>query len=395
MAVLMRDLYRDTRRQFKMKLIAGRAGLNRVVNWIYLAEDIENRDFIEGNELIISTAFSLSFDQNWLKPFVQAMIEQNTSGLILNVGKYVEESDITPDIIELCELHKYPLLTIPWEIHLSHLTHEYWNRLVADRQSISDLGAAVRSCLRDGSAQPQSVSVFAQHYWHHTDTYCIAAVTFSCAPTDAARCRDRIIQQSTLCPSIRKSSFVSLESDGLIVLAWHNVSEASIYDHLSELLDSCQSFSDISDIRIGVSSMRKGYDQLPILYRQALAALGAARHGALPVCNFGDLGCYQILFEVSDRRLLKEYYKKYLSVLEEYDRQHESNYLETLECYLKCDRHLAKVAEMMICHRNTVNYRVNKIRDILGLDFNDAEVKFQLTLAINIKNFLELYPEPE
>ncbi len=395
MAVLLSDLYRETQQRFKMKLIAGSSGLARVVRWVYLAEDIEYRSFIEKDELVISTAFAVSIDPDWLKPFIRAMIEEGTSGVILNVGKYVKEEDITADIVALCNENQFPLLTIPWEIHLSQITQDYWDRIVTDRRNMYDLGTAVRFCLRNASLGEESIEVFQERHWHPADRYGMAAIAFSCEPAETAQCRGQIRQQAAYYPSIYRTDILYLEYNELILLVWHDVEETSIEGHVRSLLESCISIPALTDVRIGVSQVQTGLDRLPVLYRQALAAMGSTKHGVSPLCYFRDLGSYQILLEVSDHDLLRDYYRRYIGVLEDYDRKHKSNYLETLECYLNCGQHLAKAAETMICHRNTVNYRVNKIRDLLQSDLNDAEVKFQLTLAINIRNFLSIYEESD
>ncbi len=107
--------------------------------------------------------------------------------------------------------------------------------------------------------------------------------------------------------------------------------------------------------------------------------------------RFDDLGCFSVLLEAQDRDTLREYYSRQLGSLEYYDASHGGNYLETLEAYLKYNRHLAKAADALSCHRNTVNYRINKIRELLDLDFDDGDAMFQLRLALQIRSFLRIF----
>lgn len=76
MPILVKDLYQDAKQQYQMKLIAGEDGLDRIVNWFYIAEDIGNISFLEGAELVISTGFASSLEQDWLPRFVKALIEK-------------------------------------------------------------------------------------------------------------------------------------------------------------------------------------------------------------------------------------------------------------------------------------------------------------------------------
>lgn len=57
-----------------------------------------------------------------------------------------------------------------------------------------------------------------------------------------------------------------------------------------------------------------------------------------------------------------------LGPLIEYDREHDSQLIETLNAYLAAERSFPKAAEQLHVHRQTVVYRLNKIRAITGRD---------------------------
>lgn len=58
------------------------------------------------------------------------------------------------------------------------------------------------------------------------------------------------------------------------------------------------------------------------------------------------------------------------------------NEASTLETYLKRDRSIQSVSEKSYIHRNTVNYRIKKIKEIIDYDFSDAEKNFLLLLSL-------------
>ena len=109
MSLLLKDIYSETKNRFRLELVCGARGLNRLINWVYVAEDIATTDFLYGNELIITTGMGKQSSSGWLYDFVAELFQQGTCGLILNTGMYLSEDDITPEIRNFCEEHSYPL----------------------------------------------------------------------------------------------------------------------------------------------------------------------------------------------------------------------------------------------------------------------------------------------
>ena len=55
MSLLLQDIYSETKNRFQLELVCEAKGLNRLMNWVYVAEDIATTDFLHGGELIITT----------------------------------------------------------------------------------------------------------------------------------------------------------------------------------------------------------------------------------------------------------------------------------------------------------------------------------------------------
>ncbi len=391
MAILIGDLYEDTKQQFQMKLVAGAAGLDRIVNWVYIAEDVGNARFLQGAELVVSTGFASSFDKNWFLPFLKALIEKDTCGLILNVGKYVWEEDVTEEVIRLCETHSYPLFVIPWDVHHSDLTQNYYNRIFAFRQNKYNLETALKSILQEGELLPQAREILEDVGFRYEDSFTVAVAQVEDLLESDSKRLHLLQRLSSFCPSAKKLSYVIFPYRKQFVFVWHQEATAAIVSHIEEFLAACGAEESITSIYLGLSRTMPGTRGLKSMYRQAQAALYMAAADPRKWYSFEELGCYQIFFETSDWEVLKDYVTFQLGALEEYDLYHGNLYIKTLEVYLRNNQHLETVANELICHRNTVNYRINKIREVLHVDFNDAETKFHLLLALHIRNFLEIY----
>ena len=119
MSIILNELYEETKSRYGLSLIAGEKGLERSVNWIYIAESLAGPGYLNGGELIITTGVLCRESPDWLYDFVRGMIRENTCGLILNTGKYIQPEHITPALLTLCDNAGFPLFTMPWETLLS------------------------------------------------------------------------------------------------------------------------------------------------------------------------------------------------------------------------------------------------------------------------------------
>ena len=98
MAILLRDLYKETKSTYGLDLIAGEEGLDHLMNWVYISEDPGTLEFLHGGELIITTGV-LCGNEYWLYNFIKGLIEHKTCGLIINIGgpyPYAVRSEALP-----------------------------------------------------------------------------------------------------------------------------------------------------------------------------------------------------------------------------------------------------------------------------------------------------------
>lgn len=74
-------------------------------------------------------------------------------------------------------------------------------------------------------------------------------------------------------------------------------------------------------------------------------------------------------------------YEQAMRTLMDYDRQHNTNNLQLLYTYLRCERKATETGQLMHMHRNNVVYRIGRIEEMLGLSLEDPEVRLCLTVS--------------
>lgn len=132
MAITLTEIFEKTKKQYELELVAGSSGLHRKMDWVYVAEDHTNDNFLRSGELIISTGALYDHTESWLLQFIELLVKHHTCGLILNVGKHVFPSDITDNITDYCNRHDFPLFLMPWHVHIYDITRDYYDRIFAD-----------------------------------------------------------------------------------------------------------------------------------------------------------------------------------------------------------------------------------------------------------------------
>ncbi|GIL13481.1 MAG: CdaR family transcriptional regulator [Chloroflexota bacterium] len=126
-------------------------------------------------------------------------------------------------------------------------------------------------------------------------------------------------------------------------------------------------------------------------HRDAVQALElAARLQTDTPLYIGDLGVYQLILSLSDREKLLAFCDKTLGALVEYDMRQRADLIKTLEAFFACHGNLSQTADMLIVHRNTLLYRMNRINEIAEIDLNRPETRLALHLALTIRRLLAM-----
>ena len=140
---------------------------------------------------------------------------------------------------------------------------------------------------------------------------------------------------------------------------------------------------------VGIGNSTDYLDDVRISRNEAATAIkvAAVTEADSHVLFFKDLGIYTIISHVDDTRVLDKYVDENLGKLLQADDVGNGNLCETLENYLNNDCNVKKTAEKMFIHRNTLNYRLRKISEILGCDFENLDNCLRLKLSFIILNY--------
>ncbi len=108
------------------------------------------------------------------------------------------------------------------------------------------------------------------------------------------------------------------------------------------------------------------------------------------VLAFEDTGAYRLLLPAmsEDPGELQRFYTETVEPLVAYDAQYETDLVQTLETFLECDGNVAGTAQRLYTHRHTVRYRLERVRDLSGLDVGSTDGRERLGLGLKAMRVL-------
>lgn len=119
-------------------------------------------------------------------------------------------------------------------------------------------------------------------------------------------------------------------------------------------------------------------------YNEARRALAVARRmrQETRVIRYEAVEIYHLLGEAMEKTDFSALFERKLGALRRYDKEHNGDLLRTFLCYLESRGSLIETAGRLYIHRNSVKYRMERIKDITGFDLNDTREQFVCHLCL-------------
>jgi sugar diacid utilization regulator len=137
---------------------------------------------------------------------------------------------------------------------------------------------------------------------------------------------------------------------------------------------------------LGRSRITADPSDLPRAASEALLAANVAQgseDGASPLA-FEETGAYRLLLSAMSENPaeLQRFYAETVEPLVAYDDQYETDLVRTLETFLEADGNVAGTAQRLFTHRHTIYYRLERVRELSGLDVSSSDGREKLSLGL-------------
>ena len=151
-----------------------------------------------------------------------------------------------------------------------------------------------------------------------------------------------------------------------------------------------------TDFQIGIGKSVEGYQRLKESYYEASQAIKyieiirqVTGDKNKSVVHYSNLGFFQIFGEIDDVTELERYIPETLKKLYLYDDEHKGELITTLQMYLRNNQSIKKTAGAMFAHYRTISYRLEKIKQISEINFDDANEVLAVSNGLIIYKMLK------
>lgn len=372
MAVELTDLYKSITSDYEVKLLTINC-FEKKVDWVHVMEDDDFVNILHGEELIFNSSLNYETDEV-RKRFITNLITAQASGLIIAIS---DIRSISLELIDYCNQKHFPLFWASWNTSYLNIMRKVSKILIANERNETNLISALKNAIY----YPENDKLYSSHFDRNgfsPDSLCTIVLVEIDTANESFRTQKLLQLQKSLHYNFKKN--VSYEESGVLTIFICD----STLSEIKEVFYNMQKKSPA--LRVSIGSCEKSIQNISLSYERALTTSHLQTHlPEAPFISYDELGIYQILTDVKHSSVYPAFVTDVLGKLIDYDTQNHTNFLEILDCFFKNDCHLANTAEALFFHKNTLKYKMNKIREILGCDIlsNQNRIKIMTALAIN------------
>jgi sugar diacid utilization regulator len=135
---------------------------------------------------------------------------------------------------------------------------------------------------------------------------------------------------------------------------------------------------------VGLSSFYADPAEFGRAIQEAELVLDVLRQSDAPIAQDIGTGTYRLLFRVlaSHPEEVRSFYEDTVAPIVKYDDQYATDLVGTLESYLEQNCNMNATAAAIYAHRHTVAYRLERVKELTGLDPMQSEDRERLGLGL-------------
>lgn len=369
-------------------LVAGKGGESNIVSWVHMVETIEAADFLVGGEIAVLTGIGLTKEAD-LTELAKRLYDHNAAGIVVNIGPYIE--CIPENAIEFCNSVNLPLYVVPWKIHLAEIIRIICFAITKDDQRTAEVTSAFRNAILFPKQEELYMVALSQRHFNVNWSYSIGVMRFDMKSGNRMNRIEKLAEALDIRMKHYYSKFAVFANDDELIMVMADMSIGEQKQFVEKAKESLRMLLIPEEkISIGIGRMTKSVRCLYKSYNQARAIQKLHISGKID-CDeifYSDLGIYRLLMGIEDMDIVKEYYQCTLGPLVEYDRTNDTDLCYVLGKYLNNEGSVKDTAEELYVHRNTINYKLGKIKQILNMDISSTNARVELMIALTLKDIL-------
>ena len=382
-----------------VELIAGESGLDRPVTWTYMVQTRPFEEHMNQGNFALCVIDYVRYDFKEALKAMNELYELGISGFGISVMEDREE--IPAEMIDRANEIQLPLFYIRWEgASFVDIAQSVGKIILEYEIENKRKGDYLYNLLFGYDINDRYVEKLSQQFGINFTTPCRVGIIVADRKYGINLEQDKHIYEyytNYLNEEVMamKGKPMFLRFLNKFVLLFEAKEDMSIEHDLEKLLQKIDSSSQFNDsikstcilggIYTNPADFGKSYQEAKRLIPKK-DMLPNPKHKK--VLSASTMGIYQYLFNSDNHDEILNYCNERLHKIEEYDHANGTFLLDTLVTYYMNGFSVGKTAEELFIHRNSLQYRLNKIQELVDFELDDYMEYLDLVNCILIKRLI-------
>jgi purine catabolism regulator len=344
------------------------------VRWVHITELIDPTPWLKGGELLLTTGIQLD-GPKVQHELIDRLVEHDIAGLGFGTGFAHKKLPVA--LVNAARKHDFPVFEVPYELPFIAITERVFAQLVDERYEMLQ-----RSMAGDVLAEALTGNLYPEELQAKLHPFGIreqaAVLAFSLPdPAVAAPLLERALARAEV------HSLVAIRAGLLCAVIDIDGVEPDPVELAGRIRSELA--ARLGEVRAAASRPAATHS-LRLSFHEARCALEAARlrNGDAPeaIASYKDLGAFQLLLSLQDNDALMSYCRGVLGPVEQGEGEYGDELLRSLDVFIENNGHWERAASALYCHRHTLRYRIRRVEQLTGRDFNSARDRIEFWLAL-------------
>ncbi|WP_434630703.1 PucR family transcriptional regulator [Thermoanaerobacterium thermosaccharolyticum] len=378
------------------KIVAGHKGLNRIVNYVDILEVPDMLGWLKGEELILTTGYAIKDNPDMQEKLISELAKINAAGIVIKINRFWDK--IPEIMIKKANELSFPIIQIPPDVPYIDITNPLLKEILLKQNEEKFMNKILKEILCNNIDDKTFIKRKLKSLSSNFDIN--TPIIMLVASYDDIQNLKKVVKIEEL--QYKKSILFGEISSHFVIIC--NVDDSlSETNELEKEVEELLFYSNSStnkeidnNIICVVSRVIKDFSTLQKEYLRLHNAINAIEImkeiGELPIKNklwyfYDEIVHYVFLYTVSTGDIVTDFIDYVLTPFKKIPEKDRELLMHTLYEYIRNGGNISKTSRDCFLHRNTLIYRMNKLKKILNTSFNSPDEMFKYYLAIIFYQF--------
>lgn len=374
----------DTFKNFK--LISGISGLNNqvekvgILDWEFFSR---SEWLFNKGEFVLTSLLFAKDNPSFILEAVKQLVKDGASGLAI---KNIYYNELPVEVVDYSNKNSFPIFIFDNSVYFEDIITEVMDKIrFSENHEVleSKIDILIKKSLNKATVKEIALEINSSFKESFFAIYCKSKRYID---------SDSII---ALLDSLKRRKKIDLHSTALkyrngilIIFTEDKIQEKNFKSNVDYLI-SCVAI-DVSEYYIGVSSLHPSLVELDQGIKESLFAQKTGEVSNEAFNYFNDTGIYSILMPFVDEPWIHSFYNRIIHPIKSYDEKYNTELFDTAIKYIENDGKIIETANAFFLHKNTIRYRIGKIKELLNMEDCEGSFYEQLSIAVKLYKIYNL-----